>query len=391
MMRWINGKSICSIILILLFAVYSCRHTDGEFARVIKQLELLPSTTAKTVIDSLLAQAQNIPLVVDATTAHFLYRGNVSSVALAGDANGWDPTANKFRPIGDTDLWHFSANYPANARLEYKLVIDDTVWVLDPLNKQQVTGGVGINSELRMPHYVMPPDREYYARFPAGNIIDTTFYSKHLANSRLIEIYLPPGYDDSHRQYPLALFHDGHEYLELALADGILNELIATNRITPVIAVFVTPVDRTAEYAGESISTYGKFLIDELLPWVDARYRISTDPELRAVIGASNGGNISLWLGFNYPTVFGMVAAQSSNVEPSIAQEYASAPKRDITLYMDLGLYDIPILLPRVRNFIPILEEQGYLFSYAEYPEGHNWRFWHAHVPDILVQFFPAQ
>ena len=52
-------------------------------------------------------------------------------------------------------------------------------------------------------------------------------------------------------RYPLILFHDGLEYITLARADRVLDYLIAHGRIHPVIAVFVPPVSRTSEYAGD--------------------------------------------------------------------------------------------------------------------------------------------
>jgi hypothetical protein len=49
------------------------------------------------------------------------------------------------------------------------------------------------------------------------------------------------------------------------------------------------------------------------------------------------------------------------------------------------------MLIPLVRNFIPILQSRGYAHQYAEYHEGHSWGMWRAHIDDALEIFFPAQ
>jgi enterochelin esterase-like enzyme len=62
----------------------------------------------------------------------------------------------------------------------------------------------------------------------------------------------------------------------------------------------------------------------------------------------------------------------------------------DVKLYLDLGTYDIPMLIPLVRDFIPILQAGGYTYRYQEYHEGHSWGSWRTHIDDALEMFFPA-
>jgi hypothetical protein len=107
-------------------------------------------------------------------------------------------------------------------------------------------------------------------------------------------------------------------------------------------------------------------------------------------MGASNGGDISLWLGISHSEVFGNVGAQSTTIKDDIFDRLKNGPKLDLKLYLDLGTYDIPGIIPMVRGFIPVLEEKGYQFQYGEYPEGHSWGLWRAHIGDALELFFPA-
>ena len=188
----------------------------------------------------------------------------------------------------------------------------------------------------------------------------------------------------------MILFHDGLEYTTLASALNVLDYLIDQNLIEPVIAVFVPPVNRTEEYAGSLQNQFSNFIVNEVVPWVDFKYRTIPIAEKRAVLGASNGGNISLWLALNHSNVFGNVAAQSSNVQSSISNGFQNAPLLNIKFYLDIGTYDIPILIQRVNNFIPILQSKGYPYQYQVYHEGHSWGNWRAHIDNALIMFFPG-
>jgi hypothetical protein len=90
------------------------------------------------------------------------YRGTARDVTLAADMNGWDPARDPLTRVADTDLFFLSLQFPADARLDYKLVSDGQ-WLLDPLNPRTILGGYGPNSQAMMPRYVPPPEIERYA------------------------------------------------------------------------------------------------------------------------------------------------------------------------------------------------------------------------------------
>lgn len=239
-----------------------------------------------------------------------------------------------------------------------------------------------------MPKYVTAPEILYYPDIPHGTLHDTVFASTELGNSRVVRVYTPPGYESSRDSFPVILFHDGLEYVSLAQANNIIDYLIWKGRIAPIIAVFVPPVNRTPEYVSTRIDQFSRFIVAELMPSIDARYRTRRDPASRAVLGASNGGNISLWLGYNFPAVFGNVGAQSSYILPSLSKGFQSSAKLKLRLYLDLGTYDIPVLTPMVRSFVPILQSKGYSLRYREVHEGHSWGSWRAHLAGALEFFF---
>lgn len=375
----------------LIFLLAGCAGLQAQtFADFLARVNAAPLSGRQAIVDSFMNAAPAFPFIEQDTLCHFIYQGNVNRVNVPGDANGWDINGFPMTHIDGTNFWYHREVFESDARLDYKFVLNGSNWILDPLNPNTILGGFGPNSELRMPAYLMPPEIEFYNNIPHGTLVDTSFYSVHLGNARTIRVYLPPGYTTSTDSLPMMLFHDGLEYLSLANSRNVLDYLIDRGSIRPIIGVFIPPVNRTAEYTGNLQGAFTEFIVDEVMPWLSGRFRISGDPHDRATIGSSAGGNISLWLGMTHPEIFGNVAAQSSYIQPSIFDGFQNGPLLDLQIYLNLGTYDLPVLIPLVHDFVPILQGRGYVFQFQEFHEGHSWGLWRAHIDDALEMFFPA-
>jgi len=381
-------KLTSSLVALIMFLGTGAN--GQSFQDFLNQVFASPDSVRTALVNTYVAAHPVSPILEADTMAHFYYRGGAATVSVPGDANSWNPNAYLMSRISPTDFWYFSKTFESDARLDYKYVLNGSTWILDPRNPRTVSGGFGPNSELQMPLYIAAPEISFYPGIPHGALYDTVFYSPSLGNSRTVRVYTPPFYSTSLDSFPLVLIHDGLEYVSLANANNVLDYLIQEQRIDPMIAVFVPPVNRTEEYAGSQQNQFTTFIINELMPVIDQRYRTRRDPTQRALLGASNGGNISLWIGYSHPEQFGNIAAQSSNIQTSISSGFQSSPLLPLKLYLDLGTYDIPQLIPLVRNFIPILQNKGYPFLYFEYHEGHSWGNWRAHIDNALEFFFPG-
>src|SRR5258705_12932688 len=134
-----------------------------------------------------------------------------------------------------------------------------------------------------------------------GNIIEHRgFRSKVLANRRDVLVYLPRGYRRfSRRRYPVLYLHDGQNVFDAATSfagvewgvDETAQRLIRQKLIEPLIIVAVANLgeERIHEYAPTAgviephdqpkkrsrglAGLYGRFLIDELKPFIDRKYR----------------------------------------------------------------------------------------------------------------------
>jgi enterochelin esterase-like enzyme len=376
-------------LIVLLFGSVAIVRAQ-TFQDFLTRVNIAPESLRTGIVDSFMNAAGHFPFVEFDTLCHFIYRGSANSVTVPGDANNWNASGFSMIHIYATDFWYYPVVFESDARLDYKFVLNGSNWILDSRNPYTCSGGFGPNSELRMPAYVPAVEIAYDPTIAHGALHDTTFFSTHLNNSRRIRVYTPPHYDSETQRYGMVLFHDGLEYISLAQTNNILDYLIAHHRIRPLVAVFVPPVNRTPEYAGDQQNQFTAFIIDEVMPWVDASYRTVSDPAQRAVLGASYGGNISLWIGMNYPNVFGCIAPQSSYIQPNIQSRFQSDPPLPVQLYLDVGTYDIPELIPMVHQFVTTLQQHGYGYRFIEYHEGHSWGNWRAHVDNALLMFFPG-
>jgi len=380
-------------ILLLCLCILSCASqlVGQTFSAFLSRVNSAPQGERAAIVDSFMLAVPGFPYIEETNQVHFLYRGAANSVSVPGDMNGWTPGIYNMNLINGTDLWYYSRFFENDARLDYKYVVNGSNWILDPRNPYQVLGGFGPNSELRMPDFEQPVAIEYYPDIPHGVLRDTLFASSNLGNTRRVRIYTPPNYDATRPEcYPLLLVHDGIDYINLARSERILDYLISQNRIEPLVAVFVPAVNRTPEYAGDQQQAFGRFIVEELLPFVDDAYNTCSDPEHRGTAGASNGGNISLWLAVTYPDAFGLVCGQSPNVQESISDSLTANADLGLKFYVDIGTYDINVLIPLTENLVEILESQNYPLFHQVHHDGHSWGNWRAHFDEALEYLYPS-
>ncbi len=344
------------------------------------------------IVDSFLAAVPSIPFVED-SVAHFLYRGAVTSVTVPGDANGWDIASFPMVKLSSTDLWYVSQTFERDARLDYKFVLNGSNWILDPRNPHTVSGGFGPNSELAMPDYVQPWDIAYRAGAKHGRSESLSLHSGIRGTNYTVQVFLPFGYDSTSAAYPSVYFQDGGEYVSLGSSINVLNNLIDSGLVRPLIAVFVTPINRNGEYAGSLRNDYMNFFVSELVPYIDAHYRTIAEPRFRAVLGDSYGGNISGLISYTHPEVFGNCGLHSAAFQPNSYEVYnliaGGSSKSDSLRFAGVwGTYELPI--PQVMHaFRDSLTAKGYYFPTRERHEGHSWGLWRATTSFLLESFFP--
>ncbi len=165
-------------------------------------------------------------------------------------------------------------------------------------------------------------------------------------------IYVPAQYT-ADKGAAVMVFQDGHDYMG---AKGnwrvpvVFDNLIASGDMPVTIAIFVDPGhDRTKEKpqspwknSNRSLEynslgdRYAKFLLEEILPEVEKTYRLSHDPEKRAIAGASSGAIAAFTVAWERPDEFRKVLSTigsftnlaGGNAYPSLIRKTERKPIR---------------------------------------------------------------
>ena len=239
------------------------------------------------------------------------------------------------------------------------------------------------------------------------------FPSKHVP-PRHVDVWLPDGYP-ADGPYAVLYMHDGQMLFDAGTTwnrqewrvDEVAGALIAAGAVRPFIVVGVWNAGprRWAEYfpqrafesldatqrawvntqareakqplAGESVHSdaYLRFLVEELKPEVERRFRVATGPVDTAVMGSSMGGLASLHALAEYPAVFGAAACMSTHWPggvpnpdsplPAALRDYVASrlPKAGAhRIYFDHGDATLDALYPPLQAQVDLLvEAKGYV------------------------------
>ncbi|MDP2302798.1 MAG: alpha/beta hydrolase-fold protein [Ignavibacteria bacterium] len=383
-------KSIIGLLFLLLINFTSAQTNFNSFISYVNGIS--DSLQKSAVLDSFISFHRNIRIpIAEDSWAVFLYKGNVNSVSIAGDFTNW--TANlSLSKLPNSNFFYYKKIFENNARLDYKLVLNGSTWILDPYNPNRVSGGYGPNSELAMPDYIQPWEINFNQNIQHGNLITTSIASNNTGKTYQLQILVPASYNiNPLKRYPTVYFQDGSEYVTLGSGVNVIDNLIAANKIDEVIGVFVKPTNRNDEYAGNLRMQYQSFFVNELVPLIDSLYRTIDSASQRLVLGDSFGGNISALISYNYPDVFGLCGLHSAAFWPNNYEVYnqiLSGPIKNIRYASVWGTYES--VYQNMRPFRDTLLNRGYDYHWSEFPEGHSWGLWRANIDFILEYFFPS-
>ena len=249
------------------------------------------------------------------------------------------------------------------------------------------------------------------------------FHSNILNNDRNVIVYLPPGYDtNKSRRYSVFYMHDGQNLFDGATSfipgqewrvDETAEQLIKAGKIEPliIVGIYNAGAERVNEYtdtqdpkykAGGKADLYGRFLVEELKPFIDKTYRTKTDARHTGIGGSSLGGLVSLYLGLKYPSVFTRIAVVSPSVwwadNHIVRFTENQSRKPPLRIWLDIGTKEggdaeHQQTVDGARLLKTTLIKKGWKESkdlhYMEV-EGaeHNEKAWAARVPEILEFLF---
>ena len=177
--------------------------------------------------------------------------------------------------------------------------------------------------------------------------------------------------------------------------------LIGRGKLRELIIVGIhNTADRDVEYNDTQQGRYYMdFLTARLKPFVDSTYRTLPDRANTATMGSSIGGTIAFLLAWHHPEVFSRAACVSPAFFRKItwAVEADTAPKRDITFYIDNGGLGLDQQRQEgVDKMIGLLQAKGWemgrdLFYFHDELADHNERSWAARIWRPLIAVFGVE
>ena len=242
---------------------------------------------------------------------------------------------------------------------------------------------------------------------------DRVFQSDSLGRQMHYRIFLPKGYFESDRYYPVLYLLHGFsgDYQNWSTLTNLTH--YAEN--APIIIVM--PDAGNSWYVDSATVPRDKFeeyIVKDVIQEVEHHWRAIRAPHRRAIAGLSMGGYAAVNLALKHPGIYKMAGSisgafnaalpeleQRTDLKASLAQTFGPAnsktraendvyreaanadPQSTPYLYIDCGSEDVTFAEPN-RRLVAILGQRKIAFEYHEFPGAHSWQYWDERLPTLL-------
>jgi len=255
------------------------------------------------------------------------------------------------------------------------------------------------------------------------------FESKIFHNTRMLRVLLPANYLSPHnasRSYPVLYMQDGQNLFDEATAahgewqmDDTIEHLVGAFKIPPMLIVgidnagenraseylpYPDPYNTGDKYAADAKSVQGKeyarFLLTEVMPFIEKHYRVSHGPLNTGLGGSSYGADAALYTALVYPGIFGHILLESPVLGVGDDQLLKDTQKARLTpekMYIGIGTNEAgkddpkraADTVQKLEELEKILRKKGMTTSRLRVviEEGgeHNEAAWSRRLPDALL------
>ncbi|MDR3266174.1 MAG: esterase family protein [Tannerella sp.] len=244
-----------------------------------------------------------------------------------------------------------------------------------------------------------------------------TVKSQILNMERNYSIYLPSGYEESDRSYPvLYLLHgsgDDHTgWVQFGQVQHIADKAIAEGTASPMIIVMPDANTKVKGYFNQPDGSfaYEDFFFKELIPFIEKTYRVRSDRRYRAVSGLSMGGGGTIYYTLHHPEIFAAAAPlsastssdwiikQNSNATEEQKENYKrkhnveniinnSSGKeleniKKVRWYISCG--DDDFLYKDNSELHVLFRNNNISHEYRVKDGGHSWTYWRMELPLVM-------
>ncbi len=309
-------------------------------------------------------------------------------VALAKDEKGvWSATVGPLQP----DLYG------------YRFSVDG-ITVTDPSNQARPATMVAVPGD--------GPLAWDMREVPHGELHERWYTSKSVDTVRRIFVYTPPNYERSSTRYPvLYLLHgagsDESSWSESGKVNLILDNLMADGKLKPLVVVmpygYAYPPGSPSAGGPDAMKRqragFNRDLIEDVIPLVQASYRVYTDREHRAIAGLSLGGGQALGAGLSHPELFSRVAGFSPALGAVTSEQAGAldfkalvADSKKVNAQYKLvwvGCGTDDTLYKSVQAFSEMLDASGVKHTFQSTGGAHTWLNWRRYLAEVAPMLFP--
>jgi len=257
--------------------------------------------------------------------------------------------------------------------------------------------------------YKLGPDSQRKPGVPQGTVTKYTWNSSRIFPGTVRDywVYVPAQYKPE-KPACVMIFQDGGGYVNPEGAwrvPVVFDNLIHEGSMPVTIGIFINPgvlpalsekqqnrYNRSYEYDGMS-DRYARFLIEEILPEVSKKYRLSSDPDDRAIAGSSSGAIAAFTAAWHRPDAFRRVLSfigtyvniRGGHNYPTLVRKMEPKPLR---VFLQDGDKDLNIYAGNWwianQDMYSALQYAGYESTFVTGTEGHNSKHGAAILPDAL-------
>ena len=312
---------------------------------------------------------------------------------------------------GDDGVWTYTSEPQDKGYHNYWMIVDSAI-VLDPATNAFI-GYSHMCNGFEIPD----PDGSFYdlKDVPHGNVLIENYFSKTISAWRHIFVYTPPGYDaNTSTRYPvLYLQHGGGEdervWIEMGRTNLILDNLIAEGKTKPFIVVMETsaaykpgevppkpfrprpdgerqrtPPDSTRLRRMFSFDTYKEVMLNDLIPFIDGKFRTLTDGNNRAMAGLSMGTFVTRVVALANLDKFSYIGIFSGG---TVAPKDISDKSKVKLVFMSFGSRERGA--DGLKGAADALKEAGInAVSYISPLTAHEWQSWRRSLREFAQLLF---
>jgi len=249
--------------------------------------------------------------------------------------------------------------------------------------------------------------------------VETVRFQSKLINATLpYNVILPADYDTSKTtRYPVLYLLHG--------LTGHYNDWVSRTNVADYAAeyrlIVITPEGNDGWYTDSATVTtdkYESYILNELIPDVEQRYRTIEARYGRSIAGLSMGGYGAIKFGLKSPATFVFAASMSGafGVTRLTEKEIPALWKDSVKLfgavgsetrlandlfeilnklpaarigslpyfYFDCGTEDSPSIFPYNRELSALMFDKKIPHEFRELPGDHSWAYWDKQIPGIL-------